>query len=112
MYLIVFDGLEGVPKIASVAYQVPSYLLGVLIEIAEQFIIFLLHSFQFLLGALLAIRKRHDAGDFCLIIKECTVELSVDIRPMLELLGMAQDLHVTDGVDLYLVELELQAHHC
>jgi hypothetical protein len=31
---------------------------------------------------------------------------------MLELLGVAQDLHVTDGVDLYLIELELQTHHC
>lgn len=83
-----------------------------MVEVAQQLVISLLHGFQLLLGALFAIRERHDAGDFCLIIKQSAIELSVDIGPMLELLGVAQDLHVADGVDLYLVELELQTHHC
>jgi hypothetical protein len=109
-YFIVFHRLKVIPEIASVADQVPSYLLVVEVEVTQKLIVSLLHTLKLLLGGLGAFRKRKYAGDLCMVIEESTVELPVNIVFSLELFCVPEELHVADRVNVDLIELKLQTH--
>lgn len=112
MYFVVLDGFKTVPEVAGVADEVPSYFFSVLIEAAEQLVIAFFHGFKFLLGTLFAIRERHDTGDFSLIVKKSTIQLSVDVSALLKFFSMAKYLDMAYWINFDLLELELQTHHC
>lgn len=110
-YFVVLDGFETVPEVTRVADEVPANLFTVQTKVCQEIIVSLFHGFQFFLGGFFSVGEREYAGDFCShVFEEGSIELSVDVVLLLEFFGVPDELEVADGVDLDLIELELQAH--
>lgn len=90
MYLIIFHGLETVPKIAGIADEIPSYLFIIKVKVPQKFVVSFFHTFQLFLGGFRAFGKGKYAGDLCMIIEKCSVELSVNVVFALKLLSVSE----------------------
>ena len=105
--MVEFDGLERVPEVGGVADIVHANFIFIEVERRKEIIIAALHGFKFLSSAFMALSEGENAGDFCLMIHECTVELSPDVGFLLVLFCVTNELHMANGVDANTLQLEL-----